>query len=114
MHGTVRPGDDILMMMATKAQFHVVEVGYMGRYHPGPQPTDFPQVRSADITASIKSVKDTVVGDTVTLVDLLPNSRWTATVRSTRWSSAVSIRQTVQNIPTCATRWTSCSSTTLR
>ena len=48
MHGTVRPGDDILMM-ATKAQFHVVEVGY--------------------ITASIKSVKDTVVGDTVTLVD---------------------------------------------
>ena len=29
MQGTVRPGDDILMM-ATKAQFHIVEVGYMG------------------------------------------------------------------------------------
>ena len=28
MHGTVRPGDDILMM-ATKAQFNVVEEGYM-------------------------------------------------------------------------------------
>ena len=67
MHGTVRPGDDILMM-ATKAQFHVVEVGYMGA-------TTLVRTDGLSagevgyITASIKSVKDTVVGDTVTLVD---------------------------------------------
>ena len=67
MHGTVRPGDDILMM-ATKAQFHVVEVGYMGATTLAP--TDGLSAGEVGyITASIKSVKDTVVGDTVTLVD---------------------------------------------
>ena len=67
MHGTVRPGDDILMM-ATKAQFHVVEVGYMGATTL--VPTDGLSAGEVGyITASIKSVKDTVVGDTVTLVD---------------------------------------------
>lgn len=66
MHGTVRPGDDILMM-ATKAQFHVVEVGYMGATTL--VPTDGLSAGEVGyITASIKSVKDTVVGDTVTLV----------------------------------------------
>ena len=67
MHGTVRPGDDILMM-ATKAQFHVVEVGYMGATTLVPTDGLFAG-EVGYITASIKSVKDTVVGDTVTLVD---------------------------------------------
>ena len=67
MQGTVRPGDDI-RMMATGAEFHIVEVGCKG-------PTTLVPSSSLSagevgyITASIKSVKDTVVGDTVTHAD---------------------------------------------
>ncbi len=64
MQGTVRPGDDILMM-ATGARFKVVEAGYMGATNL--VPTDGLCAGEVGyITASIKSVKDTVVGDTVT------------------------------------------------
>ena len=65
--GTVRPGMRI-RMMATKAEAEVVEVGYFGAG----------QFFSAEelsagmvgyITASIKNVKDTRVGDTITSVE---------------------------------------------
>lgn len=64
MDGEVKAGDRI-RMMATGAEFNVVEVGFMG-------PTNLiPSDRIMAgqvgyITASIKSVKDTTVGDTVT------------------------------------------------
>ncbi len=64
MQGTVRAGQTI-RMMATGAEFDVVEVGAMG-------PTSLipcAELRAGDvgyITASIKNVKDTRVGDTVT------------------------------------------------
>ena len=64
MNGTVRPGMTI-RMMATGAQFGVVEVGTMG-------PTSLNPAASLSagevgyITASIKTVQDTKVGDTVT------------------------------------------------
>lgn len=67
MQGTVRPGDDILMM-ATGAQFHVVEVGYMGATNLVPS-SGLAAGEVGYITASIKSVRDTVVGDTVTHAD---------------------------------------------
>ena len=113
MHGTVRPGDDILMM-ATKAQFHVVEVGYMGATTL--VLTDGLSAGEVGyITASIKSVKDTVVGDTVTLVDA-PAKQPLDGYRQVNPMVFCGIYPAtmVQNIPTCATRWTSCSSTTLR
>ncbi|WP_419170143.1 translation elongation factor 4 [Negativibacillus massiliensis] len=67
MEGTVKPGDDILMM-ATGTQFHIVEVGYMGATNLVPT-SGLSAGEVGYITASIKSVRDTVVGDTVTHVD---------------------------------------------
>ncbi len=64
MDGTLRPGDT-MRMMATGAQFTVVEVGAMRAM--GLQPCD--ALRAGEvgyITASIKTVRDARVGDTVT------------------------------------------------
>ena len=65
--GTVRPGMDI-KMMATGAVYKVVEVGTM---HPlGLNPTDALGAGEVGyITASIKTVSDTRVGDTITTVE---------------------------------------------
>ena len=65
--GTVKPGDTI-RMMATGAEFTLVEVGHMGA-------TSLPpcaQLQAGEVgylTASIKTVQDTRVGDTVTLAN---------------------------------------------
>ncbi|SDN54834.1 translation elongation factor 4 [Acetanaerobacterium elongatum] len=64
MEGVVRPGMT-MRMMSTGAEFTVVEVGAMGATSllPGDE------IRSGEvgyITASIKNVKDTRVGDTIT------------------------------------------------
>jgi GTP-binding protein LepA len=65
--GTLKPGDAIRMMQ-TNAQFTVVEVGHMR-----PDRLEAAATLSAGevgyITASIKNVRDTRVGDTVTRVD---------------------------------------------
>lgn len=63
--GTVKPGDTI-KMMATGAEFTVVEAGYMRPL--GLEPSE--QLRAGEtgyLAASIKNVSDTQVGDTVTL-----------------------------------------------
>ena len=64
MDGTLKAGDRI-RMMATGAEFDVVEVGMM---HPsGLIPTDFLKAGEVGyIAASIKNIRDTSVGDTVT------------------------------------------------
>ena len=64
MEGTVRPGMTI-RMMATGAQFNVVEVGYMGATTMVPA-KELQAGEVGYITASIKNVSDTRVGDTVT------------------------------------------------
>lgn len=64
--GTLRPGDRI-KMMATGAEFDVVDVGYMG----AKALENAKELRAGEvgyIAASIKSIGDTKVGDTVTLV----------------------------------------------
>ena len=66
MEGKLKAGDRIKMMQ-TGAEFDVVEVGRMGARELVP----CPELRAGEvgyITASIKSVRDTRVGDTVTLV----------------------------------------------
>ena len=65
--GTVKPGDTI-RMMATGAEFTLVEVGHMGATNLTP----CAQLQAGEVgylTASIKTVQDTRVGDTVTLAD---------------------------------------------
>ena len=65
--GTVKPGDTI-RLMATGAQFTLVEVGHMG----ATSLTPCGQLQAGEVgylTASIKTVQDTRVGDTVTLAD---------------------------------------------
>ena len=65
--GTVRPGQDI-RMMATGAVYKVVEVGTMSPT--GLNPTDALGAGEVGyITASIKTVADTQVGDTITTVE---------------------------------------------
>ncbi len=62
--GTLRVGDKI-RMMATKAEFQVVELGYMGATNL----ISASELRAGEvgyIAASIKSIGDTKVGDTVT------------------------------------------------
>ena len=67
MNGTVRPGMDI-RFMATGAVYKVVEVGYL---HPlGMSPAE--ELGAGEVgylTASIKTVSDTRVGDTITTVE---------------------------------------------
>ena len=67
MDGTLKSGDKI-KLMSTGAVFDVVDVGFMTPF--GLQKTD--EISAGDvgyITASIKSVGDTQVGDTITLED---------------------------------------------
>jgi GTP-binding protein LepA len=64
--GTVKPGDRI-KMMATGKEFEVAEVGVFT-----PKPEKRPELSVGDVgylTASIKNVSDTRVGDTITNAD---------------------------------------------
>ncbi len=65
--GTLHAGDTI-RMMATGAEFHVVEVGRMGALNLAP----CDELQAGEVgylTASIKNVRDTRVGDTITLAE---------------------------------------------
>ncbi len=64
MDGTVKPGM-VIRMMSTGAEFSVVETGYMGATNLVPSP-GLSAGEVGYITASIKNVKETAVGDTVT------------------------------------------------
>ena len=63
--GTLRPGDRI-RMMSNGIEFDVIDVGYMGAFGLNKQ-SSLSAGEVGYITASIKSVGDTQVGDTVTL-----------------------------------------------
>ncbi len=65
--GSVRVGDQI-RMMATGAEFTVTELGYMGATELAPQ-AELSAGEVGYIAASIKSIGDTRVGDTVTLAN---------------------------------------------
>lgn len=67
MQGTVRTGDAI-RLMSTGAEFNVVELGFMGPNALVPTKELFAG-EVGYLAASIKSVKETKVGDTVTKVD---------------------------------------------
>ena len=65
--GKIKPGDT-LRMMATGAEFTVVETGYMRATEPEPC-AELTAGEVGYITASIKTVGDARVGDTVTTVE---------------------------------------------
>ena len=67
MQGTLKTGDRI-RLMATGAEFDVVEVGFM-RATSLEKADELSAGEVGYITASIKTVRDTRVGDTVTLAD---------------------------------------------
>ena len=65
--GTVKPGDTI-RLMSTGTEFQLVEVGQMGATQLAP----CSELRAGEVgylTASIKTVRDTRVGDTITLAN---------------------------------------------
>jgi GTP-binding protein LepA len=66
--GTIKKGDHVLMM-ATGADFQVVEVGFFGAGQFIPC-DELSAGMVGYFTASIKNVKDTMVGDTVTNADV--------------------------------------------
>ena len=66
MQGTVKPGMR-MRMMASKAEFDIVEVG---TFNPGYSPCSMLQAGDVGyISASIKDISDTRVGDTITSAD---------------------------------------------
>ena len=65
--GTVKPGDTI-RLMSTGAEFQLVEVGQMGATQLSPC-SELCAGEVGYLTASIKTVRDTRVGDTITLAD---------------------------------------------
>ena len=65
--GKIRPGDT-MRMMATGAEFTVVETGYMRATLPEPC-SELTAGEVGYITASIKTVNDARVGDTVTIAE---------------------------------------------
>ena len=84
-------------MMATGASDVVTEVGYFGAGQFIPC-DELSAGMVGYIAASIKNVRDTRVGDTVTLVDRPCDERFRAIRRSTLWFTVVFILQTVQSI----------------
>ena len=68
MEGTVRPGERI-RLMSTGAEFEAVEVGVLDPFGNLIARDELSAGEVGYITASIKSVSDTKVGDTVTLAD---------------------------------------------
>ena len=108
MEGSVKKGTRI-RMMATGAVEEVVEVGYFGAGRLIPC-DELSAGMVGYITASIKNVRDTRVGDTVTDADrpcaeALPGYK----KKSTRWYTAACTRPTAHSTAICATRWKNCS-----
>ena len=107
--GTVKVGDTI-RMMATGAQSEVTEVGYFGAGQFIPC-DELAAGMVGYLCASIKNVRDTRVGDTVTNADRPCSERFRVTKRSIRWCTAVCIRLTVQNIRISVMHWKNYRST---
>ena len=107
--GKVKPGDRI-RMMATGAEFSVVEVGHMGATSLTP----------AASSPRVKSVISLPVSRAWQIPGWVIQSLWQphrhrnrcpVTARSIPWSFRVSIRWTAPSIPISGTLWKSCSST---
>ena len=110
MEGALRPGMQV-KLMASGAQYNVLDCGYLR-----PLGMESAKELSAGevgwFTASIKNVKDTSVGDTITGAENPAETPLPATAPPRPWSTAASTPRTAPSTPTCGTRWKSCGSTT--
>lgn len=96
MEGTVRKGTPI-RMMATGAEADVVEVGYFGAGQFIPA-EELSAGMVGYLTASIKNVQDTHVGDTITDRERPCERPFPVIRRCSPWCTAVCIRRTEPNI----------------
>ena len=108
--GTLKKGQRI-RMMGTHATYEVDRVGVFT-----PKMLEAAELGPGEIgfiTASIKEVADTRVGDTIT-DDRKPAAAAAARLPAgaCRWCSAACSRSTPPSSRTCAPRWASCASTT--
>ena len=97
-----------IRMMATGAEVEVVEVGIFGAGQFIPQ-EELSAGMVGYITASLKDVKDTRVGDTVTDADRPCDEPLPGYKKVIRWCTAACILRTAPNIRICGMRWKSCS-----
>ncbi len=81
---------------------------------PEPKKTDCAVARARSATSSpgVKDVRQARVGDTMTSASRRPRRCSAATATPSPWSTPGCIPSTATSTPTCATRSTSCSSTT--
>ena len=106
--GEVTPDTQIRMMATGK----VFEVSGVGIFTPRMKATDCLSAGEVGyVTASVKTVGDCRVGDTITLAMTARPSRSKATKRRHRWFSAASTRSTRTSIKTSKRRWDGCSLT---
>ena len=111
--GRITPRERI-QMMSTGATHELLEVGIIS---PEPKPSVGLGVGEVGyLITGVKDVRQSKVGDTVTSASgtgaTEPLSA--ATASRGRWSTRGSTRSTARTTRTCATRWTSCGSTTPR
>lgn len=107
MEGKVSKGTKI-RMMATGATADVVEVGYFGAGQFIPC-DELSAGMVGYLTASIKNVKDTAVGDTITDAENPVQNRFRDTRRCSRWSIVDFILQMARSIQICGMHWKSCN-----
>ena len=101
-----------VLMMSTKSAHEALEVGVIS-----PEPVKSASLGVGEVgylITGVKDVRQSRVGDTVTSVARPATRTSAATGTRTRWSSPGSTRSTAPTTPSCARRWTSCSSTTRR
>ena len=104
--GTMRKGQTI-RMMATGAEYTILECGYLKPI--GNEPTDALQAGEVGyFTASIKNVKARWATPSP-MRRTPPPRRCPATARRSPWCTAAFTPRTAASIPTCGTRWKSCS-----
>ena len=103
--GTLKKGQRI-RMMGTNAAYEVERVGYIT-----PKLVNVDELTTGEIgfiTAAIKEVADTRVGDTITDDRHPVTEPCPASGRRSRWCSAACFRPTPPTSKRCAARWASC------
>jgi GTP-binding protein LepA len=105
IEGTIKKGTKIKFFNTGRE--YLIET--IGVNRPRPTPIDKLSVGEVGfITASIKTVADVQIGDTITEAARPSRRRFPVFRKSNRWFSQGCIRPTRRSMKTCATRWKNC------
>lgn len=96
-------------MMATGAEFDVVEVGYFGAGQFIPSEDGLSAGMVGYLTASIKMSRIPASAIRLQMQPIRVQNRFPVIKRLIRWCTVDCIRQTVRSILICGMRWKSCS-----